>query len=90
MVRHTDGTVHVLLQPLSAQGHADRHRDLRQHRKVLPLPLSRLEFKTDGSLLAIPLKKGYENTGFEQSHAGARHEPGPARAQSIAASCSPS
>ena len=32
-------------------------------------PYHAWSFKTDGSLLAIPLKKGYENTGFEQSHA---------------------
>ncbi len=43
MVRHTDNTVQCLAQPLPAQGHAHHHRDLRQHRKVLPLPLSRLD-----------------------------------------------
>ena len=30
-------------QPLPAQGHAHHHGDLRQHRKVLPLPVSRLD-----------------------------------------------
>ena len=32
-------------------------------------PYHAWSFKTDGALLAIPLKKGYENTGLEQSAA---------------------
>ncbi len=44
-------------QPLSAQGHQDRRRDLRQCRQIFPLPLSRLECSgTDGSLLGMPLR----------------------------------
>ena len=33
------------LQPLPAQGHAHHVGDLRQHRQILPLPLSRLELQ---------------------------------------------
>ena len=76
MVRHTDGDGLRALQPLPAQGHAHHHRNLRQRRQILPLPLSRLVFKTDGSLLAIPLRKGYEHTGLEQSHAAQGHRAG--------------
>ncbi len=45
LVRHTDGKVHVLHNRCPAQGHAHHFRDLRQHRKVLPLPLPCLELQ---------------------------------------------
>src|SRR6185503_14300844 len=32
-------------------------------------PYHAWSFRTDGSLIAIPLREGYDNTGFEESHA---------------------
>ncbi|HEY0294714.1 MAG TPA: aromatic ring-hydroxylating dioxygenase subunit alpha, partial [Bordetella sp.] len=37
--------------------------------KFFRCPYHAWTFKTDGSLLSVPLKKGYENTGFEQCEA---------------------
>ena len=37
--------------------------------KFFRCPYHAWTFKTDGSLLSIPLKKGYENTGLEQCEA---------------------
>src|SRR6185312_12717628 len=47
-----------------------RHTDNTVKVLYFRCPYHAWSFKTDGSLLAIPLRKGYENTGIEESHAG--------------------
>ncbi|NVN85500.1 MAG: Rieske 2Fe-2S domain-containing protein [Rhodopseudomonas sp.] len=70
MVRHTDGKVHVLFNRCPHKGTRITTEGCGNTGKFFRCPYHAWSFKTDGSLLAIPLKKGYENTGFEQSHAG--------------------
>jgi benzoate/toluate 1,2-dioxygenase subunit alpha len=69
LVRHTDGTVHVLHNRCPHKGTRITSETCGNTGKFFRCPYHAWSFKTDGSLLAIPLKKGYENTGFEQSHA---------------------
>jgi phenylpropionate dioxygenase-like ring-hydroxylating dioxygenase large terminal subunit len=69
LVRHTDGTVKVLHNRCPHKGTRITSETCGNTGKFFRCPYHAWSFKTDGSLLAIPLKKGYENTGFEQSHA---------------------
>ncbi|OCW57677.1 aromatic ring-hydroxylating dioxygenase subunit alpha [Hoeflea olei] len=69
-VRHSDGEVHVLYNRCPHKGTKiviDRSGNTG---KFFRCPYHAWSFKTDGCLLAIPLKKGYENTGFENSDSG--------------------
>ena len=70
MVRHTDQTVKVLFNRCPHKGTRITTETCGNAGKFFRCPYHAWSFKTDGSLLAIPLKKGYENTGLEQSHAG--------------------
>ena len=70
MVRHTDGTVKVLHNRCPHKGTRITTETCGNAGKFFRCPYHAWSFKTDGSLLAIPLRKGYENTGLEQSHAG--------------------
>ena len=69
LVRHTDGKVHVLHNRCPHKGTRITSETCGNTGKFFRCPYHAWSFKTDGSLLAIPLKKGYENTGFEQSQA---------------------
>lgn len=69
MVRHTDKTVHVLFNRCPHKGTRITTEQCGNTGKFFRCPYHAWSFKTDGSLLAIPLKTGYENTGFEDSHA---------------------
>jgi len=69
LVRHIDGKVHVLHNRCPHKGTRITSETCGNTGKFFRCPYHAWSFKTDGSLLAIPLKKGYENTGFEQSHA---------------------
>ncbi|MCC8939538.1 aromatic ring-hydroxylating dioxygenase subunit alpha [Bradyrhizobium ivorense] len=69
LVRHTDGTVRVLFNRCPHKGTRITSETCGNTGKFFRCPYHAWSFKTDGSLLAIPLKKGYENTGFEQSEA---------------------
>jgi benzoate/toluate 1,2-dioxygenase subunit alpha len=69
LVRHTDGKVHVLHNRCPHKGTRITSETCGNTGKFFRCPYHAWSFKTDGSLLAIPLKKGYENTGFERSHA---------------------
>ena len=61
--RHRPGAA----QPLPAQGHAHHRRGLRQHRQILPLPLSRLELQDRWHAARDPAAAGIRETGIEQS-----------------------
>ena len=69
MVRHTDGSVKVLHNRCPHKGVKIATDGCGNTGKFFRCPYHAWSFKTDGSLLAIPLRKGYENTGFEHSHA---------------------
>jgi benzoate/toluate 1,2-dioxygenase subunit alpha len=69
MVRHSDGTVKVLYNRCPHKGTKIAIDGCGNAGKFFRCPYHAWTFKTDGSLLAIPLKKGYENTGFENSEA---------------------
>lgn len=70
MVRHTDNSIRVLFNRCPHKGTQvviDRQGNAG---KFFRCPYHAWSFKTDGSLLAVPLKKGYENTGLPESCAG--------------------
>ena len=69
MVRHTDKTVHVLYNRCPHKGTKIAIDGCGNAGKFFRCPYHAWSFKTDGSLLAIPLKKGYDQTGFETSTA---------------------
>lgn len=67
MVRHTDGQVHVLYNRCPHKGTKiaiDREGNTG---KFFRCPYHAWSFKTDGCLLAIPLRKGYDGTALEHS-----------------------
>jgi phenylpropionate dioxygenase-like ring-hydroxylating dioxygenase large terminal subunit len=70
MVRHSDMTVKVLYNRCPHKGTRITTEACGNAGKFFRCPYHAWSFRTDGSLLAIPLRKGYENTGLEQSHAG--------------------
>jgi benzoate/toluate 1,2-dioxygenase subunit alpha len=67
MVRHGDGSVKVLHNRCPHKGTRITTETTGNTGKFFRCPYHAWTFRTDGSLLAIPLKKGYENTGFEES-----------------------
>ena len=69
MVRHTDNTVKVLFNRCPHKGTRITTETCGNTGKFFRCPYHAWTFRTDGSLLAIPLRKGYENTGLEESHA---------------------
>jgi phenylpropionate dioxygenase-like ring-hydroxylating dioxygenase large terminal subunit len=69
MVRHTDGTVRVLYNRCPHKGTMVAIDGCGNAGKFFRCPYHAWTFRTDGSLLAIPLRKGYENTGFEKANA---------------------
>jgi phenylpropionate dioxygenase-like ring-hydroxylating dioxygenase large terminal subunit len=71
MVRHTDGSVRVLHNRCPHKGTRITTETCGNTGKFFRCPYHAWSFRTDGSLLAIPLRKGYENTGLEASHAAA-------------------
>ena len=69
MVRHSDNSVRVLYNRCPHKGVKVAGEVCGNTGKFFRCPYHAWTFKTDGSLLAIPLKKGYENTGFESCEA---------------------
>ena len=67
MVRHSDNSVRVLYNRCPHKGTQIVIDTKGNTGKFFRCPYHAWSFKTDGSLLAIPLKKGYEDTGFENS-----------------------
>jgi len=69
MVRHTDDQIHVLYNRCPHKGTKIAIDRTGNTGKFFRCPYHAWSFKTDGCLLAIPLKKGYEGTGLEQTEA---------------------
>ncbi len=66
-VRHSDGDIYVLRNRCPHKGTKiviDRSGNTG---KFFRCPYHAWSFKTNGNLLAIPLKKGYQDTGFAES-----------------------
>ncbi len=70
MVRHSDGNIHVLYNRCPHKGTKIAIDRQGNTGKFFRCPYHAWSFKTDGCLLAIPLKKGYENTGLSDSPNG--------------------
>ena len=69
MARHTNGDVNVMYNRCPHKGTKiviDREGNTG---KFFRCPYHAWSFKTDGCLLAIPLKKGYKDTGLEETEA---------------------
>ena len=69
MVRHSDGSVKVLYNRCPHKGTKVAGEVCGNTGKFFRCPYHAWTFRTDGSLLAVPLKKGYDNTGFETCEA---------------------
>lgn len=69
MVRHTDNSVRVLVNRCPHKGVKVAGEGCGNTGKFFRCPYHAWTFRTDGSLISIPLKKGYENTGLENCEA---------------------
>lgn len=69
MVRHSDNSIKVLYNRCPHKGVKVAAEPCGNTGKFFRCPYHAWTFRTDGRLLAIPLKKGYEDTGFECSEA---------------------
>lgn len=81
MVRHVDGSVRVLHNRCSHKGTQLVTDACGNTGTFFRCPYHAWSYRTDGSLYAIPLRRCYENTGFESCEAskgmqavGASHE----------------
>lgn len=69
MIRHTDDSVRVLINRCAHKGAGVLSQPKGNAGRMLRCPYHAWCYKTDGSLLAVSLKAGYEDTGLDQSPA---------------------
>ena len=69
MVRHTDGTVRVLRNRCAHKGAKLVGDACGNTGKAFRCPYHSWAYRTDGSLLAIPLKQGYDGTRLQETQA---------------------
>jgi len=69
VVRHTDGSVRVMMNRCAHKGSRLVSAPCGNTGKFFRCPYHAWTFKTDGSLLSIPLKNGYENTALSECEA---------------------
>ena len=69
MVRHTDQSIRVLYNRCPHKGVQVAPEGCGNTGKFFRCPYHAWSFRTDGKLLSIPLKKGYDNTGLESCEA---------------------
>ena len=69
MVRHTDNTVKVLHNRCPHKGTRITTETCGNTGKFFRCPYHAWTFRTDGTLRQIPLSKGYDNAGLNDSHA---------------------
>ncbi|TAM94412.1 MAG: oxidoreductase [Rhizobiaceae bacterium] len=67
--RHSDGSVHVLYNRCPHKGTKIASEACGNTGKFFRCPYHAWSFKTNGALLAIPFKKGYDGTGLEDTEA---------------------
>ncbi|MEM7405188.1 MAG: aromatic ring-hydroxylating dioxygenase subunit alpha [Pseudomonadota bacterium] len=77
MVRHEDDTVRVLYNRCAHKGTQLVSSPSGNTGRFFRCPYHAWTYKTDGCLYAIPLRDGYDNTGFE--HSGAANGMTPVR-----------
>ena len=68
-VRHTDGSVRVMMNRCAHKGSRLVSAPCGNTGKFFRCPYHAWTFKTDGALLAIPLKNGYEGTALHECEA---------------------
>jgi len=68
-VRHDDGSVRVLMNRCAHKGARVVSAPSGHTGRFFRCPYHAWAYRTDGSLLAIPLKKGYEGTGLAECEA---------------------
>ncbi len=89
MVRRGDGVVRVFTIAVRTKARGSTDESCGNTGRFFRCPYHAWSFRTDGSLAAVPLRAGYENTGFEE--ASRRAGMAPVRTSTIiAASSSPS
>jgi len=69
MLRHTDGSVRVVINRCAHKGARLLAEPSGNTGRALRCPYHAWTYRTDGSLLAVSLKGDYENTGFGHSEA---------------------
>ncbi len=65
VVRHTDGKIRVLLNRCAHKGTKVVYDTAGNAGKTFRCPYHAWTYRTDGTLLQIPLKQGYEGTAFQ-------------------------
>jgi len=70
VVRHTDGSVRAMMNRCAHKGSRLVSAPCGNTGKFFRCPYHAWTFKTDGSLLSIPLKSGYENTTLHECESG--------------------
>jgi len=70
MVRHSDDSVRVMMNRCAHKGAKVVADTCGNTGKFFRCPYHAWTFKTDGSLLSIPLKNAYENTALAECEAG--------------------
>ncbi|MFZ3120831.1 MAG: aromatic ring-hydroxylating dioxygenase subunit alpha [Variovorax sp.] len=70
VVRHTDRSVRVLMNRCAHKGSQLVNAPCGNTGKFFRCPYHAWTFRTDGSLLAIPLKNGYEGTQLHECESG--------------------
>lgn len=68
-VRHTDGSVRVMMNRCAHKGAKLAPEERGNTGKFFRCPYHAWTFRTDGSLLSIPFKKGYEGTRLNECRA---------------------
>ena len=69
LVRHTDGTVRVLMNRCAHKGTKVVYDFAGNTGKTFRCPYHAWTYRTDGSLIQIPLKQGYEGTRLQETEA---------------------
>jgi benzoate/toluate 1,2-dioxygenase alpha subunit len=70
MVRHTDGTIRVLVNRCAHKGTKLVYDFAGNTGKTFRCPYHAWTYRTDGTLINIPLKEGYEGTRLADTEAG--------------------
>jgi phenylpropionate dioxygenase-like ring-hydroxylating dioxygenase large terminal subunit len=70
MVRHMDGEIHVLYNRCAHKGTKLVIDRVGNTGKFFRCPYHAWTYKTDGTRLGMPLRKGYDGTGLENSRSG--------------------